>query len=145
MAQLEHAGVAEPLGWWRGYKDMFLRRRYPVYLWDGPRVGRANWGCASHTYTPNNSSDQGNFTAWIFGPAAPAGLIPTPLNGTRPRSFRPTNEQAWLDATRSRYLEFDLGSNVGFRPTRQPSRPTPAGSATRSSTSPTPPVDFAPW
>ena len=56
-----------------GYKDMFLRRRYPAYLWDGPRVGRANWGCASHTYTPNNSSDQGNFTAWVFGPAAPAG------------------------------------------------------------------------
>ncbi|KAI0844971.1 hypothetical protein F5Y00DRAFT_266064 [Daldinia vernicosa] len=21
-----------------GYKDMFLRRGYPVYLWDGPRV-----------------------------------------------------------------------------------------------------------
>jgi len=28
-----------------GYKDMFLRRDYPVYLWEGPRVGRANWAC----------------------------------------------------------------------------------------------------
>src|SRR5262249_6286416 len=26
--------------------------------------------------------------------------------------FPTTNTQAWLDATRSRYLEFDLGSNV---------------------------------
>ena len=55
-----------------GFKDMFLRRNYPVYLWDGPRVGRANWGCEAHTYTPTYL-DQGNFTAWKFGPVAPAG------------------------------------------------------------------------
>jgi hypothetical protein len=98
-----------------GFKDMFLRRRYPVHLWDGPRVGRANWGCASRTYTPNNSSDQGNFTAWVFGPAAPAGLIPTPFEWYNPSQFPTDNEQAWLDATRSRYLEFDSGSNVGLQ------------------------------
>jgi hypothetical protein len=28
-----------------GYKDMFLRRDYPVYFWEGPAVGRANWDC----------------------------------------------------------------------------------------------------
>ena len=30
-----------------GFKDLYLRRNYPVYLWDGPRVGRANWACNS--------------------------------------------------------------------------------------------------
>jgi len=30
-----------------GFQSIFLRRGYPVYLWDGPRVGRANWGCSS--------------------------------------------------------------------------------------------------
>ena len=33
-----------------GYKDKFLRRNYPVYLWDGPRVGRANWSCEPMEY-----------------------------------------------------------------------------------------------
>ncbi len=28
-----------------GYQSLFLRRGYPVYIWDGPQVGRANWGC----------------------------------------------------------------------------------------------------
>jgi hypothetical protein len=32
-------------------KDMFLRRDYPVYLWDGPRVGRANWAYKPTSYT----------------------------------------------------------------------------------------------
>jgi hypothetical protein len=32
-----------------GYKDIFLRRNYPVYLWEGPWVGRANWGCKPYT------------------------------------------------------------------------------------------------
>src|SRR5512139_3766570 len=34
-----------------GFQSIFLRRGYPVYLWDGPRVGRGNWGCADTTYT----------------------------------------------------------------------------------------------
>src|SRR3954467_5048201 len=29
-----------------GYQSIFLGRGYPVYIWDGPRVGHANWGCA---------------------------------------------------------------------------------------------------
>lgn len=32
-----------------GYKDIFLRRDYPVYLWEGPYIGRANWGCKPYT------------------------------------------------------------------------------------------------
>ncbi len=60
-----------------GYKDKMLRADYPTYIWDGPRVGRANWSCESITYTPS-ARDQGNFTAWKFGPTIPAGQVPTP-------------------------------------------------------------------
>jgi hypothetical protein len=45
-----------------GYQSIFLRRGYPVYIWDGPQVGRADWGCTEHTYKPGISRDQGNFT-----------------------------------------------------------------------------------
>src|SRR5690242_20352532 len=35
-----------------GYQTILLRRGYPVYLWDGPRVGRGNMSCESRTYNP---------------------------------------------------------------------------------------------
>jgi hypothetical protein len=97
-----------------GFKDMMLRRDYPVYLWDGPRVGRANWGCEPHTYTPTYL-DQGNFSAWKLGPAAPAGQLPTASEWYPGVKFPTTNMQAWLDATRSRYLEFDRGDNIAVQ------------------------------
>ena len=50
-----------------GYQSIFLRRGYPVYIWDGPRVGRANWGCEDYTYKAGIGRDQGNFLAWRFG------------------------------------------------------------------------------
>lgn len=86
-----------------GYKDMFLHRNYPVYLWDGPRVGRANWSCEPVTYTPAYR-DEGNFPAWNFGPEYkkwwPDVQFPT------------GNEQAWKEATASRYDEFDHLKNI---------------------------------
>jgi pimeloyl-ACP methyl ester carboxylesterase len=36
-----------------GFQSIFLGERYPVYLVDFPRTGRAGQGCASYTYTPN--------------------------------------------------------------------------------------------
>ena len=45
-----------------GYKSIFLRQGYPVYLWDGPRIGRANWSCEPITYAPDYF-DQRNFAA----------------------------------------------------------------------------------
>src|SRR5262245_19724966 len=48
-----------------GYKSIFLRRGYPVYLWDGPRVVRANWSCEPITYTPHYS-EQRNCASWRF-------------------------------------------------------------------------------
>ena len=42
-------------------------RNYPVYLWDGPRVGRADWGCQFYTYVPE-FYDHWNFVSWNFSP-----------------------------------------------------------------------------
>jgi hypothetical protein len=98
-----------------GYKDIMLRKGYPVYLWDGPAVGRANWGCATHTYNPTYL-DQGNFGAWKFGPALPLDVaVPRPQDWYPNVKFPTTNTQAWLDATRSRYLEFDRGDNIALQ------------------------------
>jgi hypothetical protein len=86
-----------------GYKDMFLRRDYPVYLWDGPRVGRANWSCEQITYRPNYR-DEGNFTGWNFGPG---------FGNWWPDVQFPVNDpQSWLNATASRYMEFDTLKNI---------------------------------
>ncbi|KAF2195675.1 hypothetical protein K469DRAFT_616442 [Zopfia rhizophila CBS 207.26] len=86
-----------------GYKDLFLRRNYPVYLWDGPRVGRANWSCKPLNYTPNYQ-DQGNFVAWNFGPSY--------KNWWNDSQFPTKDDEAWQRATSSRYVEFDTAENV---------------------------------
>lgn len=97
-----------------GYKDKLLRAGYPTYLWDGPRVGRANWSCDSITYTPQ-TRDQGNFTAWNFGPKIPAGQVPT-LGEWWPNTQFPIHSpnyvNYWWNATGARYDEFDLGRNI---------------------------------
>jgi hypothetical protein len=86
-----------------GYKDMFLRRDYPVYLWDGPRVGRANWPCEQSTYLPNYR-DESNFTSWNFGPA---------YGNWWPNVQFPVNDRkSWQAATASRYVEYDALKNV---------------------------------
>ena len=57
-----------------GFQSIFLRRGFPVYMWDGPRVGRGNWSCETITYTPEPGRDQQN-----FGVAAGheiSGLVP---------------------------------------------------------------------
>lgn len=94
-----------------GFKDMFLRRNYPVFLWDGPRVGRANWSCDPITYTPA-PRDQGNFTAWNFGPVIPAGTVPVSSEWWPDVQFPTTNLGAWENATASRYDEFDIEKNI---------------------------------
>ena len=93
-----------------GYKDKFLRRDYPVYLWDGPRVGRANWSCEPINYVPAYR-DQGNFTAWLFGPLPPVGA-PKPSDFFPGVQFPVKSAEAWNQATRARYDEFDTGANI---------------------------------
>jgi hypothetical protein len=87
-----------------GYQSIFLRRGYPVYVWDGPRVGRANWGCADYPYTAATGRDQGNFTAWRFG-----AQYPNWFEGVQ---FPTKDPEAWNQASRARYLEFDTIENA---------------------------------
>jgi hypothetical protein len=87
-----------------GYQSIFLRRGYPVYIWDGPRVGRANWGCEAHTYEPGAGRDQGNFVAWRFGEKYPEWF-----EGVQ---FPTKDPEAWNQASRARYLEFDTIENA---------------------------------
>ena len=87
-----------------GYQSIFLRRGYPVYLWDGPRVGRANWSCEPITYTPKIGRDQGNFIAWRLGESYP--------NWFPGVQFPTRDKAAWDQATRARYDEFDTVPNV---------------------------------
>ena len=86
-----------------GYKSIFLRKRYPVYLWDGPRVGRANWSCETITYKPE-FFDQRNFAAWRFGVTYP--------NWNPGLQFPSGDAEAWNQATRARYDEFDTLDNA---------------------------------
>jgi hypothetical protein len=87
-----------------GFQSIFLRRRYPVYLWDGPRVGRANWGCGNISYEPGVGRDQGNFTAWRFGVTYPQWF-----EGVQ---FPTKDAEAWNQASRARYQEFDTVANA---------------------------------
>jgi hypothetical protein len=86
-----------------GFKDKFLRRGYPVYIWDPPRVGRANWACEPYSYSLSYR-DQGNFAAWNLGRG-----YPNYYNDTQ---FPKNNENAWYHATRTRYMEFDTENNI---------------------------------
>lgn len=87
-----------------GFQSIFLRRGYPVYLWDGPRVGRANWSCAEIRYEPRAGRDQSNFTSWRFGVTYP--------NWFPGVQFPTDDAQAWDQAMRARYDEFDTTENA---------------------------------
>lgn len=87
-----------------GFRDIFLRRGFSVYVWDGPRVGRANYGCEDYTYRAAPGRDEASFTAWRFG-AAPgewfAGV-----------QFPTGDPMALQQAMRARYDEFDTVANA---------------------------------
>jgi hypothetical protein len=87
-----------------GYQMKLLRAGYPTYLWDGPRVGRANWGCEDYSYKAQVGRDQGNFGAWRFGPA---------FGEFYPGIQFPAGDRAALEqANRARYNEFDTVANA---------------------------------
>jgi len=87
-----------------GFQSILVRNRFPVYVWDGPRVGRANWGCVETTYTPRDGADQRNFIAWRFGLSYP--------NWFENVQFPRENPEAWNQAMRARYQEFDTVANA---------------------------------
>lgn len=87
-----------------GFQSIFVRRGFPVYIWDGPRVGRANWGCAEYSYAPAAGLDQQNFAAWRLG-----STYMQFFDGVQ---FPVNDPQAWNQATRARYQEFDTLANA---------------------------------
>jgi len=87
-----------------GYQSLLLRRGYPVYLWDGPRVGRANMGCEGYSYTPVIGQDQRNWISWRFGPK-PGEWFP----GVQ---FPKADPAALDQAMSARYDEFDIAGNA---------------------------------
>ncbi|KAK0742040.1 hypothetical protein B0T21DRAFT_433728 [Apiosordaria backusii] len=85
-----------------GFKDLLLRKGYPVYLYEAPRLGRSNWGCKPYRYEVGYGRDQDNFAAWNFGPSY--------LNwwpGLQWPEDPATREMGWEQATGGRYVEFD--------------------------------------
>jgi hypothetical protein len=92
-----------------GFQSIFVRRGYPVYIWDGPRVGRANWSCEPIAYEPGIGRDQQNFVAWRFGSA-----YPNWFDGVQ---FPKDDPEAWNQATRARYQEFDTVENADLQAT----------------------------
>lgn len=87
-----------------GFQSIFLRRGFATYIWDGPRVGRANFGCTSYTYSPEPGQDQKSFRAWRFGESYPHWF---------PGVQFPTGDaEAWNQAVRERYDEFDTVANA---------------------------------
>jgi hypothetical protein len=87
-----------------GFQSIFLRRGFPVYIWDGPRVGRANWACVDTTFMAEIGRDQRNFTAWRFGAEYPHWF-----DGVQ---FPKDDAEAWNQAARARYQEFDTVANA---------------------------------
>ena len=87
-----------------GFQSIFLRRGFPVYLWDGPRVGRANWSCEDIVYKAAPGRDQQNFVAWRFG-----SKYPDFFPGVQ---FPTADRSAFDQAMRARYDEFDTPQNA---------------------------------
>jgi hypothetical protein len=90
-----------------GFQPIFVRRGWPVYLIDLPREGRAGWGCAEWTYTPDIGRDQAQVSTWRLG----VWNLPNP-----PRFFPgvqfPTHDPYALDQLfRGRYPEFEAREN----------------------------------
>ena len=87
-----------------GFQSIFLRRGFSTYVWEGPRVGRANYGCEDYAYKAAPGRDQSSFVAWRLGSAPMAWF---------PGIQFPTNDpEAWNQARRARYDEFDTVRNA---------------------------------
>ncbi|KAK4205057.1 hypothetical protein QBC40DRAFT_325645 [Triangularia verruculosa] len=84
-----------------GFKDLLLRHGYPVYLFEAPRLGRANWACKPHRYDVTYR-DHDNFFAWNFGPS-----FPDWWPGLQWPTDPAVREASWEQATGGRYVEFD--------------------------------------
>ena len=90
-----------------GFRNIFLRRGFPVYLTDLPRTGRAGQGCAPTSYLPQSNHDQVWFTNWRLGIWLPGDPTPDFYPGVQfPQTPRALNE-----FFRIQYPEFNAPEN----------------------------------
>ena len=90
-----------------GFRHIFLRRGFPVYLTDLPRTGRAGQGCAPTSYTPEVGNDQASFTRWRLGLWLPGDPTPDFYPGVQ----FPSDRKALNEFFRIQYPEFDEAQN----------------------------------
>ena len=103
MAQLQHQGVENRWDGGEGYKSIFLRRDIRFTCGTARASVAPNWSREPITYTPDYF-DQRNFAAWRFGL--------TYLNWHPGLQFPTADKEAWNQATRARYDEFDTLENA---------------------------------
>ncbi len=90
-----------------GFRHIFLRRGFPVYLTDLPRTGRAGQGCAPTRYEPQRGNDQASFTTWRLGLWLPGDPTPDFYPGVQ----FPQTERALNEFFRIQYPEFNAPEN----------------------------------
>jgi len=90
-----------------GFRHIFLRRGFSVYLTDLPRTGRAGQGCAPTSYTPQPNNDQAWFTNWRLGLWLPGDPTPDFYPGVQ----FPQTERALDEFFRIQYPEFNAPEN----------------------------------
>jgi hypothetical protein len=90
-----------------GFRNIFLRRGFPVYLTDLPRTGRAGQGCAPTTYAPRADNDQASFTTWRIGLWLPGDPSPDFYPGVQ----FPNAPAALNEFFRIQYPEFNAPEN----------------------------------
>ena len=90
-----------------GFRNIFLRRGFPVYLTDLPRTGRAGQGCAPVSYEPRLNNDQISFTTWRLGTWFAGDPTPDYYPGVQ----FPTDARSLNEFLRIQYPEFDAPEN----------------------------------
>ena len=90
-----------------GFRNIFLRRGFPVYLTDLPRTGRAGQGCAPVRYEPRLNNDQTSFTTWRLG----TWFAGDPTPDFYPGVQFPTDQRSLSEFFRIQYPEFNAPEN----------------------------------
>ena len=91
-----------------GFRNIFLRRGFSVYLTDLPRTGRAGQACKSTTYVPRVNNDQASLTTWRIGLWLPGMSAPEFYPGVQ---FAVNNKKALDEFFRIQYPEFNDAEN----------------------------------
>lgn len=91
-----------------GFRNIFLRKGFPVHMIDAPQLGRAGWSGRTFSYEPEVGYDQMIFNGFRLG----LWLPPEPPT-FYPKVQFPTDDQAVLEQLlRAAYPEFNVPDNV---------------------------------